>query len=103
MYFELGTDSLTIIYLNDENPLSDKNKRDIRQYLHGGVNVTGRKFSVGFVLESSINLRCIRYLMIPCLSMIQMDRVTWSIEYLGSICFRFIGKYVIYTLINCIN
>ena len=51
MCFELGTDSLTIIHPNDENPLSDKNKNDMRQYLHGGVNVTGQKFSVGFVFR----------------------------------------------------
>ena len=51
MCFELGTDSLTIIHPNDENPLSDKNKNDMRQYLHGGVNVTGEKFSVGFVFR----------------------------------------------------
>ena len=41
MCFELGTDSLTIIHPNDENPLCDKNKHDMRQDLHGGVNVTG--------------------------------------------------------------
>ena len=51
MCFELGTDSLTIIHPNDENPLCDKNKKDMRQYLHGGVNVTGEEFSVGFVLR----------------------------------------------------
>ena len=51
MCFELGTDSLTIIHPNDENPLCDKNKHDMRQYLHGGVNVTGEKFSVGFVFR----------------------------------------------------
>ena len=51
MCFELGTDSLTIIYPNDENPLSDKYKNDTRQYLHGGVNVTGQKFSVGSVFR----------------------------------------------------
>ena len=51
MCFELGTDSLTIINPNDENPLSDNNKKDMKQYLHGGVNVTGQKFSVGFVFR----------------------------------------------------
>ena len=48
MCFELGTDSLTIIHPNDENPMSDKNKDEMRQYLHGGVNVSGQKLSVGF-------------------------------------------------------
>ena len=51
MCFELGTDSLTIIHPNDENPLCDKNKHDMRQYLHGGVNVTGEKFSFGLVFR----------------------------------------------------
>ena len=51
MCFELGTDSLTIIHPNDKNPLCDKNKHDMRQYLYGGVNVTGEKFSVGFVFR----------------------------------------------------
>ena len=41
MCLELGTDSLTIIYPNDENPMSDKIKDEMRQYLHGGVNVSG--------------------------------------------------------------
>ena len=48
MCFELGTDSLTIIHSNDENPMSDKNKDVIRYYLYGGVNVSGQKLSVGF-------------------------------------------------------
>ena len=48
MCFGLGTDSLTIIRPNDENPLSDKNEYAMRQYLHGGANVTGQKFCVGF-------------------------------------------------------
>ena len=48
MCFELGTDSLTIIHPNYENPTSDKNKNKMRQYLHGGVNVGGQKLSVGF-------------------------------------------------------
>ena len=34
-----------------ENPMSDKNKHDMRQYMHGGVNVSGQKFSVGFVFR----------------------------------------------------
>ena len=51
MCFELGTDSLTIIHPNDENLLSDKNRKDMRQYLYGGVNLTGENFSVGFVFR----------------------------------------------------
>ena len=41
MSFELRTDSLTIIHPNDENPMSDKNKDVMRQYLHGDVHVSG--------------------------------------------------------------
>ena len=51
MSFELESDTLTIINPHDENPLSDKNKHDMRQYMHGGVNVSGQKFSVGFVFR----------------------------------------------------
>ena len=51
MFFELRTDSLTIIHPNEVNPISDKNKHDMRQYLHGGVNISGQKFSVGFVFR----------------------------------------------------
>ena len=51
MCFELGTDSLTIVNPNDKNPLSDKDKDVMRQYLHGGVNVSGQKLSVGFVFR----------------------------------------------------
>ena len=49
--FEHGTDSLTIIHPNDENPMSDKNKDEMRQYLYGGVNVRCQKISVGFVFR----------------------------------------------------
>ena len=51
MSFELRTDSLTIIHPNDENPMSDKNKQDMRQYLYGAVNVSGEKGSVGFIFR----------------------------------------------------
>ena len=51
MCFELGSDTLTIINGDDENPRSSKNKQYKRQFLHGGVNVSGRKFSVGFVFR----------------------------------------------------
>ena len=44
MNFQLSTDTLTIINPDDENPCSVKNINDNRQYLHGGVNVTGEKF-----------------------------------------------------------
>ena len=51
MSFKLGSDTLTVIHPDDENPRSAKNKGDMRQYLHGGVNVSGHKFSVGFVFR----------------------------------------------------
>ena len=51
MVFELRNDTLTIIHPHDENPLSDKNINDNRQYLHGGVNVRGEKFSIAFVFR----------------------------------------------------
>ena len=49
MTYLLSTDTLTIINPDDENPRSNKNINDNRQYLHGGVNVTGEKFSIAFV------------------------------------------------------
>ena len=51
MLFKLGADTLTIINPKDENPKHSKNKDDMRQYLHGGVNVSGEKFSVGYVFR----------------------------------------------------
>ena len=51
MCFELGTDTLTIIHPDDEYPLSSKNIKDMKQYLHGGVNVSGERFSIGFVFR----------------------------------------------------
>ena len=51
MSFKLGSDTLTVIHPDDENPCSSKNQGDMRQYLHGGVNVSGHKFSVGFVFR----------------------------------------------------
>ena len=51
MIFELRNDTLTIIHPDDENPRSDKNIYDNRQYLHGGVNIRGKKFSIGFVFR----------------------------------------------------
>ena len=51
MCFELGSDTMTIINGDDENPRSSKNHHHMRQYLHGGVNVSGEKFSVGFVFR----------------------------------------------------
>lgn len=51
MTFQLGSDTLTIINPEDENPCSSKNQRDMRQYMHGGVNVSADKFSVGFVFR----------------------------------------------------
>ena len=49
--FELGIDSLTIIHLNDENTMSEKKKDETRQYLYGGVYISGQKLSVGFVFR----------------------------------------------------
>ena len=51
MSFELGTDTLTIIHPDDEYPLSSKNRDDMKQYLHGGVNISGERFSIGFVFR----------------------------------------------------
>ena len=51
MVFKLGSDTLTIINPHDENPHSAKNIHDMRQYMHGGVNVSGETFSVGFVFR----------------------------------------------------
>ena len=51
MSFKLGPDTLTVIHPDDENPCSPKNCIDMRQYMHGGVNVSGEKFSVGFVFR----------------------------------------------------
>ena len=51
MRFELGTDTFTIIHPDDEYPLSSKNISDMKQYLHGGVNVSGELFSIGFVFR----------------------------------------------------
>ena len=51
MSFKLGPDTLTLIHPDDENPGSPKNSFDMRQYMHGGVNVSGEKFSVGFVFR----------------------------------------------------
>jgi len=49
MTFEIGTDTLSIINPLDEDPLSEKNKSDMTQYLHGGINVSGEKLSVAMV------------------------------------------------------
>ena len=51
MMFALRNDTLTIIHPDDENPRSEKNIFDNRQYLHGGVNVRAEKFSIGFVFR----------------------------------------------------
>ena len=49
--FQLGSDTITVIHPDDENPLSTKNSEEMKQYVHGGVNVSGEKFSVGFVFR----------------------------------------------------
>ena len=51
MRFDLGPDTFTVIHPNDEYPLSSNNIRDKKQYLHGGVNVSGECFSIGFVFR----------------------------------------------------
>lgn len=48
---KFDTDALTIIHPCDENSMSDQNKHDMRQYMHGGVNISGQKSSVGFVFR----------------------------------------------------
>ena len=51
MCYRLGSDTITVINPNDENPCSINNKDGMKQYMHGGVNVSGEKFSVGFVFR----------------------------------------------------
>ena len=51
MVFKLGSDTMTVINPMDENPCSPDSEHDMRQYLHGGVKVSGEKFSVGFVFR----------------------------------------------------
>ena len=48
---------MTIIHPRDENPLSERNKLQRTQYLHGGVHLSGEKFSVGFVFRV-VNKTC---------------------------------------------
>ena len=55
--FQLHSDTITIINPHDENPLSSKNISDKSQYLHGGVNVSGEKFSVAFVYRVVSNTK----------------------------------------------
>ena len=50
MCFELGTDSLTSIHPNDEDPMSNWKKMEW-QYLHVGGNEGGQKLRVGFVFK----------------------------------------------------
>ena len=61
MSFELESDTMTIIHPRDENPLSEKNKLQRKQYLHGGVNLSGEKFSVGLVFRV-VNKTCMYHL-----------------------------------------
>ena len=49
--FELNSDTITIIHPEDENPLSEKNKKHMSQYMHGGVHLSGQIFSVGFLFR----------------------------------------------------
>ena len=49
--FEIESDTLTIIHPHDENPMIDSNKESMSQFMHGGVNLSGEKFSVGFVFR----------------------------------------------------
>ena len=51
MKFQLRSDTLTIIHPDDENPRSLSNIEGRRQFLHGGVNVSGHKLSVGYVFR----------------------------------------------------
>ena len=51
MSFELGSDTMTIIHPHDENPRSEKDQLQRTQYLHGGVNLSGEKFSAGLVFR----------------------------------------------------
>ena len=49
--FELDSDTMTIIHPDDENPRSKSNEKTMSQYMHGGVHLSGEKFSVGFVFR----------------------------------------------------
>ena len=51
MTFQIGTDTLSIINPLDEDPISEKNKSDMTQYLHGGINVSGENLSVAMVFR----------------------------------------------------
>ena len=49
--YAIGSDTISIINLLDENPMSKKNQNELSQYLHGGIDVSGEKFSVAFVFR----------------------------------------------------
>ncbi len=49
--FEMDSDTMTIIHPEDEITRSEKNKKNMSQYMHGGVHLSGEKFSVGFVFR----------------------------------------------------
>ena len=51
MIFELGSDTLTVINPLDERPLRRNGSIFRSQFQHGGVNVSGDKFSVGLVFR----------------------------------------------------
>ena len=47
--YDFDSDTITIINQLDENPCSDKNIKEHAQYQHGGVNMSGEKFTAGVV------------------------------------------------------
>ena len=49
--FELDSDTITIIHPDDENPKSNRNKESMAQYMHGGVNLTGKNLVLVECLE----------------------------------------------------
>ena len=49
--YQLSSDSISIGHPDDEDPMSPLNRDNLYQYLHGGVNITDDKFSVGFAFR----------------------------------------------------
>ena len=101
MSFELGTDTFTIIHPDDEYPLSSKNINDMKQYLHGGVNVSGERFSIGFVLRVVNNTTM--SMMILWLLIHSILKAIFSMEYWGLILLHSTEIYSIYIIMHYIK
>ena len=77
MIFGLDSGTMTIIHLEDENPWSEENKKNISQYIHGGVHLSGETFSVGFVfrvVKKRVSIICqmIQWYMIILVDMVML-------------------------------